>query len=168
MSATIRRAVPDDLPAVARIYADAVLTSHATFDLVAPGVEAWEHRLATQGPLDAMFVAADPSGPGRDVVGFAYSSAYRVRAAYDRTRETTIYLADSARGQGLGSELYTALLETLAAAGVHTAIATIALPNPASEALHLAHGFTRAGHLVEVGHKFGRWVDIATYQRMFT
>lgn len=166
MSATIRRAVTDDLPAVARIYADAVLTSHATFDLVAPGVEAWEHRLATQGPLDAMFVAVDDSGT--EVVGFAYSSAYRVRAAYDRTRETTIYLAEAARGQGLGSELYTALLETLAAAGVHTAIATIALPNPASEALHVAHGFTRVGHLTEVGHKFGRWVDIATYQRMFT
>ncbi len=162
MSITIRRAIPADLPAVARIYAEAVVTSHATFDLVAPGVEAWEQRLATLGPLDAMFVAVDPA-----VVGFAYSSAYRARAAYDRTRETTIYLDESARGQRIGTELYTALLETLAAAGVHTAIATIALPNPGSEALHVAHGFAKVGHLAEVGHKFGDWVDIATYQRIF-
>lgn len=163
MPISIRRAVPGDLPAVARIYADAVLSSTATFDLVAPPVEAWQHRLATLGPLDAMFVAVDP-----DVVGFAYSSAYRPRAAYDRTRETTVYLAESARGQGIGSRLYTALLETLAAAGVHTVIATIALPNPDSEALHVAHGFAKAGHLSEVGHKFGEWVDIATYQRTLT
>jgi len=163
MSATIRRAIPADLPAVARIYAHAVVTSHATFDLVAPDVQAWEHRLATQGPLDAMFVAVDP-----EVVGFAYSSAYRPRAAYDRTRETTVYLDDEARGQGIGNLLYTALLETIEAAGVHSAIAVIALPNPASERLHVAHGFAKVGHLAEVGHKFGKWVDIATYQRMFT
>ena len=163
MPATIRRAVPDDLPAVARIYADAVVTSRATFDLVAPEIEAWEHRLATLGPLDAMFVAVDPR-----VVGFAYSSAYRPRAAYDRTRETTVYLAEDARGQGVGSRLYTALLETLGAAGVHTVIATIALPNPASEALHLAQGYAKTGHLAEVGHKFGDWVDIALYQKMLT
>src|SRR5687767_158722 len=163
MSITIRRAVPSDLPAVARFYAEAVVTSTATFDLVAPGVEAWEHRLATLGPLDAMFVAVDPQ-----VVGFAYSAAYRLRAAYDRTRETTVYLADEARGRGVGNQLYTALLETLAAAGVHTVIATIALPNPASEALHVRHGYAKVGHLSEVGHKFGEWVDIATYQRMLT
>lgn len=161
MPISIRRAVPSDLPAVTRIYAAAVVTSTATFDLVAPGLETWQDRLARLGPLDAMFVAVDP-----DVVGFAYSSVYRLRAAYDRTRETTVYLAEEVRGRGVGNQLYAALIETLAAAGVHTLIATIALPNPASEALHVAHGYARVGHLTEVGHKFGQWVDIATYQAM--
>lgn len=163
MSRTLRPATAADLPGVAAIYAHAVEHTHATFDLVPPGLDVWEARLEQQGPLDAMFVAVDPD---EAVLGFAYSATYRTRPAYDLTREVTVYLAEAARGLGLGSTLYDVLLAALAEAGVHTVLATIALPNDASEALHRSHGFTKVGHLTEVGHKFGRWVDIATYQRL--
>ena len=107
-------------------------------------------------------LVADDSGT---VLGYASSGAYRPRAAYDRTRETSIYLDSSARGRGVGRRLYGDLLSRLADEGIHTVIGVIALPNDASEALHRACGFERVGVLPEVGYKFDRWIDTAFYAR---
>ena len=101
---------------------------------------------------------------GADVVGFAYSGPFRSRPAYAGTRESSIYLAPAARGRGLGRALYAELLERLDAAGVHTVLAVVALPNDASEALHRSCGFTPVGVLEQVGYKFGAWVDTALWQ----
>ncbi len=98
------------------------------------------------------------------MVGYAYSSSYRPRPAYRHTRETSVYLDPAAQGQGLGRRLYDDLLAGLRADGVHQVVALIALPNPASQALHRACGFTSAGVLREVGHKFGRWIDTEWWQ----
>ncbi len=151
----IRPAVVEDLPEVKAIYDEYVATSIATFDTV-PSTEAtWAEKLS------CLYVAVE-SG----LLGFAYASTYRPRSAYDETVETSIYLSPPAAGRGLGRQLYTTLLDRLDADGVHTAVAVIALPNPASVALHEALGFTRAGLLREVGHKFGRRIDTAFYQRL--
>lgn len=159
----IRPATDADLDAVAAIYAVEVATGYATFDTEAPPRERWEAKLRSGHPGDH-FVVAERDG---DVVGFAYSGAYRERGAYTNTRETTIYLDRSAVGAGLGRRLYDDLLARLRAAGVHTVLAGIALPNDASEGLHRACGFERVGVLREVGHKLGRWVDVAWWQRSF-
>ena len=66
----------------------------------------------------------------------------------------------------MGRKLYGELLGRLDAAGVHTVMAVVALPNEPSEALHRSLGFERVGVLREVGHKFGRWVDTAWWQRL--
>ena len=96
-------------------------------------------------------------------LGYAYSSSYRPRPAYDRTREVSVYLDPRGRGRGLGRVLYDELLDRLRADGVHLALAVIAQPNEASEALHRACGFERLGLLPEVGFKLGRWVDTALW-----
>ena len=70
------------------------------------------------------------------------------------------------RGKGVGKLLYPALLQTMAVSGVHTAVALVALPNPASQRLHEACGFEQVGHMREVGFKFDTWIDVAWYQRM--
>jgi phosphinothricin acetyltransferase len=98
------------------------------------------------------------------VLGFAYSSAFRPRPAYARTRETSIYLAPDAVGRGVGRRLYAHLLGQLREDGVHCAVAVVAQPNPASTALHEALGFELVGTLREVGRKFDRWVDTRWYQ----
>jgi phosphinothricin acetyltransferase len=157
----VRRADPADLPQIAAIYDEQVRTTVATFDLHPPGLAYWEDRLASTEPGDHLLVTTSDAG----VVGYAYSSAYRTRPAYARTREVSVYLAASARGQGLGRTLYDELLARLRADGVHQALAVIALPNDASEALHRACGFTRLGVLPEVGWKFDRWVDTALWGR---
>jgi L-amino acid N-acyltransferase YncA len=157
---TVRSADPADLPRIAAIYDDQVRTAISTFDLESPGLGYWETRLASDEPGDHLLVADSPSG---DVVGYAYSSYYRPRPAYSRTREVSVYLDDSARGQGLGRQLYDVLLGRLRADGVHQVLAVIALPNDASQALHLACGFSRVGLLPEVGWKFDRWIDTALW-----
>lgn len=151
----IRPAYEADLPSVKSIYDEYVAASTATFDTVAPSLETWHEK------LHRMYVATDD-----EVVGFAYASAYRVRPAYDHTVETTIYLSPAAAGRGIGRSLYSTLLDRIDADGVHTAVAVIALPNDGSVRLHESLGFVQAGVLREVGHKFGRWIDTAFYQRL--
>ena len=104
---------------------------------------------------------------GGEVRGYASSSPYRPKAGYRHTRETTIYLADGAAGQGLGRRLYGELLDLLVADGVHLALAAIALPNPASVALHQAFSFEEVGVMREVGRKQDRWIDVLWLQKRF-
>ncbi len=163
MSYTTRAATDGDLVAISQIYSHAVETSVATFDLEAPDLDYWHARLDGQHPGDHLIVAVDETD---HPVGYAYSWSYRPRSGYDLTRETSIYLDESVRGQGVGRMLYPALLETMSVAGVHTAVALVALPNPASEALHEACGFKEVGRLSEVGRKFDQWIDVKWYQRM--
>ena len=159
---TVRPATPDDLAGITAIYDEQVLTGISTFDLEPPPPSYWSHRLASHEQGDHFLVDADADG----VVGFAYSSDYRPRPGYRLTRETSVYLAEQARGRGLGRRLYDALLPRLAADGMHVALALVALPNPASVALHQACGFEHLGTMREVGRKFGRWLDTAWYQRI--
>ena len=157
-SVIVRDADPADLPRIAAIYDEQVRTAISTFDLEPRPLAYWKERLASTRPGDHLLVACSPSG---EVLGYAYSSTYRPRPGYDRTREVSVYLAEEARGQGLGRRLYDVLLDRLRADGIHQVLAVVALPNDASEALHRACGFTRVGVLPEVGWKFDRWIDTA-------
>lgn len=159
---TVRPATADDLPAIAAIYNDAVAHTVSSFDTEPRPPEHFADRVASTRPGDHVLVAEEE---GR-VVGFAYASTYRPRAAYEGTRETSVYLGEGARGRGLGRALYDELLARVDADGVHTCLAVIAQPNAASEALHVATGFERVGVLREVGRKFDRWVDTAFWQRI--
>ncbi|QCW51062.1 N-acetyltransferase [Nocardioides dongxiaopingii] len=159
----VRDATSSDLPTIKAIYDVQVRTALSTFDLEPAPLSYWEQRLASDRTGDHLLAA---TVDGNDVVGYAYSSTYRPRPAYDRTRETSVYLAEQARGRGAGRALYDVLLDRLVADGVHTVLAVVALPNPASEALHRACGFERVGVLPEVGHKLGRWVDTALFARV--
>lgn len=162
MGATIRPATDADLDVVAEIYAREVREGTATFDLTPPPRAKWEGLLASAHPGDHFVVAVDAG----QVLGFAYSSPFRPKGAYDATREVTVYLDPSAAGRGLGRALYDDLLARMSAAGVRTALACISLPNDASEGLHRACGFERQGVLREVGRKFDRWIDVVWWQKM--
>ncbi|MGO1384203.1 MAG: GNAT family N-acetyltransferase [Arachnia sp.] len=165
---TIRRVRPEDLDAIAAIYAREVSDGSSTFDLVPPPLSYWRHRLASTEMGDHFLVAeADESACGT-ILGYAYSASYRPRPAYQHTRETSVYVDPMAQGQGLGKSLYNALLEVLGAdTDVHTAVAVVALPNEASVALHRSCGFEEVGVFKEVGRKFGVWIDTAYLQRSF-
>jgi len=157
---TVRDATVADLPSAAAIYDEQVRAGISTFDLEPPGLGYWEHRLSSTEPGDH-FLVAEADG---EVVGFAYASTYRPRPGYRLTRETSVYLAEEARGRGLGRALYDELVARLRADGMHVALALVALPNPASVALHEACGFEHLGTMREVGRKFDRWLDTAWYQ----
>jgi L-amino acid N-acyltransferase YncA len=156
----VRTASEADLDAVAAIYDEQVRTSISTFDLDPPSTSYWRHRLESAEPGDHVVVADDEG----TAVGFAYSSAYRPRPGYRLTRETSVYLTEGTRGHGLGRRLYDDLLGRLRHDGIHVALALVALPNPASVALHETCGFEHIGTMREVGRKFDRWLDTAWYQ----
>ena len=165
MTITLRAATDGDLDAVAAIYDREVREGTATFDLTPPPRSKWEKLLASPHPGDHFLVAVDGETDAA-VLGFAYSSAFREKGAYDATREVTIYLDPSAAGRGLGRALYGELLARLTASGVRVALACISLPYVASEGLHRACGFERQGVLHQVGRKFDRWIDVVWWERL--
>ena len=158
----IRDAVDADLDALKEMYDFEALQGHATFHTEPMPRSLWEDRLASPHPGDLMLVAVE----GEVVLGAAWSTAYRDRAAYDATRECSVYLSPDAQGRGIGRGLYDALLPRLRDVGVHTVLAVIALPNEPSERLHRAVGFAPVGLFREVGRKFGRWIDVEFLQLM--
>jgi phosphinothricin acetyltransferase len=158
----IRRALPADLPAVAAIYGREAREGHATFDLEPRPMHQWEERLAADGPGEHFLVAEDEGV----VIGYATSIPYRPKPAYLHTRESTVYVAPAGQGRGTGRALYDALLGRLAADDVHLVVAAVALPNPASLALHRACGFEEVGTMTQVGRKLDRWIDVVWLQRL--
>jgi L-amino acid N-acyltransferase YncA len=162
----IRPVAEDDLDAVAEIFAHYVAASVVTFETTPPKVEYWRRSRDDLAQRGLPFLVCERDG---QVAGYAYAAPWRPKPAYDRTVETTIYLAPSHTGQGLGRQLLTTLLEQCAQAGAEQVIAVIAdSGDPASQALHHACGFTEAGRLRRVGHKHGRLIDTLLMQRDLT
>jgi phosphinothricin acetyltransferase len=163
MTTTVRPGEEADLEQLNEIYNHYVLTSPVTFDVEPISMDArkeWFGHYAAVGPY-RLFVAVD----GSRVLGFAGSHPHRARKAYDTSVETTVYVAPDAVGRGVGSALYSALFAALEGQDLHRAYGGITLPNPASIALHERFGFTRAGLFTEQGRKFGRYWDVAWYEK---
>jgi L-amino acid N-acyltransferase YncA len=158
----VRDAASDDADAVAAIYDHYVLGTVVTFEEAAvPGAVMGSRIAAVQSAGLPWLVAVED---GR-VAGYTYASRWNPRSAYRHTVECTAYLDPDATGHGLGTRLYEALFARLGDLEVHAVVGVIALPNPASVALHERFGLRRAGLFREVGRKFGAWVDVGYWQR---
>ncbi len=162
----VRAGGEGDLAAVTRIYNHYVVETSITFDVELFTVEQrrpWLAAHPAEGPHRLLVAEED----GR-VLGYATSSPFRVKPAYATSVETTVYLAPEDTGRGVGGRLYAELFEVLRAEGIHRALAGVALPNEASRRLHLRCGFQPVGVFEEVGRKFGRFWDVAWFQKPLT
>jgi len=162
-SVHVRRATEADLDAINDIYNHFVAETHVTFDVAPVSMEdrrEWFGHYAESGPHRLM-VAVD----GDSVAGFASSSRFRPKPGYLTSVETSVYLAPDMVGKGIGSRLYGELFKAIEGEDVHRAYAGIALPNPASIALHEKFGFKRVAHFTEQGRKFGRYWDVAWFEK---
>ena len=152
----VRDARGDDAAAIAAIYAPVVRDTPISFELEPPDAAAMRQRV-----LDTLerrpWLVCEREG---EVVGYAYAASHRERAAYQWCVETSVYIAESARRQGVGRALYAALLPLLARQGYVHAYAGITLPNPASVGLHEALGFRPIGVYKAIGFKLGAWHDV--------
>src|SRR5436190_16917481 len=160
----IRPATLDDLPALTGIYNHYVEHTTITFDLrpFAPAERrAWFDDHHATGRHRLLVAVEDGGSPA----GYASTSRWRPKAAYDTTVESSVYVHPDAVGRGLGTALYSALFEALSEEDVHAIVAGISLPNPGSVALHERFGFSRVGVFGDVGRKFDRYWDVAWYQR---
>lgn len=99
-----------------------------------------------------------------EITGFAYASYWRSRSAYRHTIEVSVYVKPSVIGNGVGTKLYRKLFKELEAGSFRMLIATIALPNDASIAMHEKFGFKKVAHFPQVGFKFSRWIDVGLWQ----
>ncbi|WP_369235535.1 N-acetyltransferase family protein [Streptomyces sp. R21] len=161
----VRPGVEEDLDALTDIYNHYVRETPITFDTAAFTSEErrpWLLSHPEDGPHRLM-VATDVNS--QTILGYATSSAFRPKPAYATSVEVTIYLAPDAGGHGIGTLLYKSLFEALAKEDLHRAYAGIAQPNEASVRLHERFGFRHVGTYREVGRKFGRYWDVAWYEK---
>jgi len=163
MSVIIRPATTADIPAITRIYADAVIHGTATFELEPPSKAEMTKRM--RALLDGKFpyFVAEIDGV---VAGYAYASLYRTRPAYRFTVENSVYVAPDMHRRGIGKALLEKLIEACTVLGFRQMIAVIGDSNQgASIGVHKACGFEPAGNLRNIGYKFGRWLDTPLMQR---
>jgi phosphinothricin acetyltransferase len=158
---TIRAATARDADAICAIYNPHIRGTIVTFEEIEVPILEMTERIA--GITQSFpWLVAEQNGA---LLGYAYAGIFSDRSAYRHSVFSTIYVHEKAQRQGIGTTLYSALLERLRAAShVHTVIGGIALPNAASVALHEKCGFKKVAHLSEVGFKFGRWIDVGYWQ----
>ena len=162
-SVHVRPATAADLAPVNDIYNHYVAETHVTFDVEPMTMEArreWFSHYGESGRHRLMVALL-----GDQVAGFASSSRFRPKPGYLTSVETSVYLAPDHIGMGAGSKLYAELFKSLEGEDIHRAYAGIALPNPASIALHERFGFKRVAHFTEQGRKFGRYWDVAWFEK---
>jgi phosphinothricin acetyltransferase len=164
MDLQIRPGEAGDLNRLVEIYNYYVTETHITFDTDAFAVGArtqWFTQFAETGPYRLLVAEADD-----DILGYATSTVFKPRAAYNTSVESTVYMDNSHQGKGVGTQLYSQLInELLREDSVHRAYGGVALPNSDSVALHEKLGFKRVGSYHEVGFKFGKFWNVDWFEK---
>ena len=159
----IRTAIAGDASEIARIYNHYVLNTIVTFDEETISVPEMARRIeATLSASMPWLVAERDAG----IVGYAYATKWKARAAYRFSAEVTAYLDPGFPGLGIGSQLYEQLLPMLQERQIRAVMGGIALPNDASVAFHEKFGFSKVAHFKEVGFKFNKWIDVGYWELM--
>lgn len=164
----IRLATPADAGALLNIYRPYIERTAITFEMQAPEVGEFAERISLTLQRHPYLVYEEVG----EIKGYAYASAFKGRAAYDRTVETSIYINEHARRGGLGRQLYAALESLLAQQGIQNVCACIShcdtpdpLLPPDSEHFHERMGYGRVAHFHRCAYKFGRWWDMVWMEK---
>jgi len=161
---TIRPAVEADLPAVREIYNHYVMNSTVTFDEKPMSLATLRKKFQKVETIGHPFIVAE--SPRGQILGYAYVTPWKEKAAYRFTVENSIYLGPAATGKGLGKVLLRELIDRSKAAGIKEIIAVIADKGAdASIQMHKNFGFKDIGHMGKVGFKFGRWLGTVLLQK---
>ena len=161
---SIRPATPNDIAAITRIYAHAVLHGTASFEIEPPSEAEMARRQRALAEGGYPFLVAELDGT---LAGYAYAGPYRSRPAYHWSVEDSVYVDPQMHGRGVGRVLLAALIEAAERSGFRQMIAVIgdSAQQTPSIALHHALGFHTVGTLAHVGYKNARWLDSVLMQR---
>jgi phosphinothricin acetyltransferase len=154
----IRHGNKEDAPRINEIgnhYINTTPANFKTIPLTLKEREVWINSFSESGRYQLFVAEKDHT-----ILGYAGSTKFHERAAYDTSVATAIYLAPDACTQGLGTLLYTQLFLYLAEEDLNRAFAGITLPNPASEALHIKFGFKKIGIFTGAGRKYDQFWDV--------
>jgi L-amino acid N-acyltransferase YncA len=161
----IRDSAYEDVPAIAAIYAHAVLHGTGTFETTPPDVEEMVRRRDTVLMERWPYLVAEARDSGA-VLGYAYAATFRPREAYRYCLEDSVYIAPGLGRRGVGRALLEALISRCETGGFRQMVAVIGdSANEGSIGLHAACGFQRTGLLPDAGWKFGRWLDVVFMTR---
>lgn len=160
-SRMIRPATPADGERICAIYNHYIATTTISFEEEPVQAADMAQRIGDVANANLPWLVMLE---GDTLIGYAYATKWRVRAAYRFAVESTVYLDPAYAGKGAGTVLYEALLAELRRRELHLVIGGIAQPNEASVRLHERLGFEKVAHFSEVGLKFGRWVDVGYWQ----
>jgi L-amino acid N-acyltransferase YncA len=160
MAHVIRVATEADAGQIAEIYAPFVSDNAVSFELVPPTASEMAQRVSSALERYPWLVSARDGA----VTGYAYASLYLTREAYQWSVDSSVYIHEKHRGQGVGKALYTSLFACLRLLGYYNVYAGVTLPNDASVALHESVGFSPVGVYRHVGYKFGEWHDVGWWE----
>jgi phosphinothricin acetyltransferase len=158
---TIRAATPVDAERICTIYNHYIATTTISFEEEPVSAADMAQRIADVASANLPWLVMLD---GDQLIGYAYATKWRVRAAYRFAVESSVYFDPEYAGQGRGRALYEALLTELRQRDLHLVIGGIAQPNEASVRLHERLGFQKVAHFSEVGMKFGQWIDVGYWQ----
>ncbi len=156
----LRLATAADAEGILAIYAPIVSDTTISFEVEPPTLEQMRDRILSTLERYPWLVWESQA----EIAGYAYASRHRERPAYQWSADVSVYVAQQARRKGIGRRLYTPLLGILEDLGYYSALAGIALPNPASVRLHEAMGFRPVGIYRNIGYKLGAWHDVGWWQ----
>jgi len=160
----IRQAKEADAEAIADIYNYYVTDTIVTFEEEPVLPDEIARRIDQVAKAGLPWLVAEAQGR---IVGYAYATPWKERIGYRFSVETTVYLSKDSTGHGVGTELYAELFKLLEAAGIKSAVGGVALPNDASVALHEKFGMRKVAEFERIGVKFGQWINVAYWQRLF-
>jgi L-amino acid N-acyltransferase YncA len=165
---TIRKASYDDAEELLKIYTPYVNNTAISFEYEVPSLEEFRGRIANTLKRYP-YLVAEYEG---EIVGYAYAGAFKSRAAYDWAVETTVYVRQDERRNGIGRKLYAALEEILKKQGILNMNACIAVPEGKDEhltkdspAFHEKMGFRMVGTFHKCGYKFNHWYDMVWMEK---
>lgn len=137
-----------------------VMNTTVTFDIEPLTLDVFKEKIK-QIITEYPFIVFEENN---DILGYAYGSRFRPRAAYNYVAESTVYVKHTAHGNQIGSKLYAELIRLLKKTNLHTVLGVLTIPNEASIKLHEKFGFEQVANLREVGFKFGEWQHIGIWQ----
>lgn len=156
----IRSVQKKDAQAIANIYNYYIVNTVVTFEEEpVTADEMWSRISAIQKKHPYLIFEHN-----KEILGYAYGFPWKGRAAYKYCCEISVYLRHDRGGKGVGTRLYTALIDKLRIMKMHSVIGGVALPNEASVHLHEKLGFNKVAHFSEQGFKFEKWIDVAYWE----
>lgn len=156
----IRNVRIEDSKEIVDIYNHYILNTCVTFEMEKLTPKDMEERIKNKIGKEPWIVYEEDN----KVIGYAYVGEWRSKAAFNFTKEVSVYLSIDEKSKGLGTKLMAELIKVCKEYGIHTLISVVTVPNDISEGLHKKFGFKKAGYFEEVGFKQEKWLDVAFWQ----
>ena len=160
ISKIIRLATEDDCVSLLEVYEEFISNTAVTFEVEVPSVSEFGKRITKVLEKHPWLVCEI----NREIVGYAYASKHRERAAYQWSVDVTVYINPKYHRMHIATALYTTLIGLLKEQGYYSAYAGVALPNIKSEGFHEYFGFKSVEVFHNVGYKFDEWRDVKWFE----